>query len=222
MNTRMKLLALAFAAPLALAACDGAEEQQVGEAEEPAATPPAGQDDTAGVAEESEERQAAELPEESAEQPPAAGEPAAPPEQETAQAPEAGAGAEQPPAAGEPAAPPEQETAQAPEAGAGAEQPEAGAAAPAEGEVDFAGNWALEGEACPGEWEFTEQTVEIPEQGTFEVEDVQQSGQEVELEVTSMEGQLTQSLALEFPDPAQQDTMIVRNGGDEVTLQRCE
>lgn len=189
MNTRLKLFALACAAPLALAACDsGQEEQQVGQAEEPTAQPPAAQEETAGVAEETEETQAAQMPEESAEQPPAAGEPAAPPEQETAQAPET----------------------------------EAGAAQPAEGQVDFAGNWAMEGEACPGEWEFSQQTVEVPEQGSFQVQDVQQSGQQVELEVTSMQGEQTQTLALEFPDEQQQDTMIVRNGGDEVTLQRCQ
>ncbi|HEX2256632.1 MAG TPA: hypothetical protein VHG92_08030 [Afifellaceae bacterium] len=203
MDTRLKLLALACAAPLALAACDsGQEEQQVGQVEEPAgappaatddtAAPPAAQEETAGVSEEAEETQAAQMPDDTAEST-AAGEP---------------------PATGEPGAP-EQDIAQAP-------QQDTGAAAPAEGGADFTGNWALQGEACPGEWDFAEQTVEIPEQGIFEVQDIQQNGQGVELEVTSMEGEQTQTLALEFPDAQQQDTMIVRAGGDEVTLERCQ
>lgn len=188
MDTRLKLLALACAAPLALAACDSAQEdQQVGQVEDPAGAPPAATDDTAGVTE--PERQAAEMP--------------------------ADQTAEAPPAAGDPGAPPEQDFAQAP-------QQDSDAAAPGETEVDFTGNWAMQGEACPGEWEFAEQTIEIPEQGTFEVQDIQQNGQEVELEIVSMQGEESQRLALEFPEPGQQDMMIVRAGGDEVTLERCQ
>lgn len=190
MDTRLKLLALACAAPLALAACDSAQEdQQVGQVEEPAGAPPAATDDTAGMTAEPD-RQAAEMP----------------PDQT----------AEAPPAAGEPAAPPEQDFAQAPQQDM--------EAAPAGAQADFTGNWAMQGEACPGEWQFTEQTVDVPEQGTFEVQDIQQNGPDVELEVASMAGEQTQTqtLALEFPDAQQQDTMIVRSGGDEVTLERCQ
>jgi hypothetical protein len=182
MQTRLKLLALACAAPLALAACDRAQEdQQVGQVEDPAAPPPAATDTT------EPERQAAEMP--------------------------ADQTAEAPPAAGDPGAPPEQDMAQAP-------QQDMEAAPAGEAPIDFVGNWAMQGEGCPGDWEFTQQTVEAPD-GTFQVQDVQESGQEVELEVASMEGEQTETLSLSFPD-GQQDMMVVRNGGDEITLERCQ
>jgi hypothetical protein len=59
MDTRLKLLALAFAAPLALAACEQ-EGAQVGEAEEPGTEQQAGQEE--GTAGAEQETQTAPMP----------------------------------------------------------------------------------------------------------------------------------------------------------------
>lgn len=62
MDIRLKLLALAFAAPLALAACEQ-EGTEVGEAEEPETEQQIGQEGTAGS---DQERPTAPMPQEPA------------------------------------------------------------------------------------------------------------------------------------------------------------
>lgn len=64
MDVRLKLLALAFATPLALAACEQ-EGAEVGEAEEPETEQQVGQEGTAGYG---EERPTAPMPQEPADQ----------------------------------------------------------------------------------------------------------------------------------------------------------